>query len=417
VPSTARTTEPYWHRAGEAGRYTLDEDAPFGLPNRPTPFTATVAMSVGGEDIVWTQPLEYRYRGNVFSGEKRSEVLVVPAFSVRVAPSFAILPVATVAAGGSREIRVTVVNAAPGPARGVARLDLPAGWSATPAEELLDFVRADESLTVRFQVKASAAAGPGSYPVRAVVTSGDRSFDRGFQVVEYEHIRRAHIYDPATVTMKVLDVRTAPNLSLGYVPGVGDQVPEALEQLGVAVTILSDDDLAWRDLSRFNTIVLGVRAYERDPVRLHNGRLLQWVNAGGTLVVQYNRTEFNDAQYGPYPAQTSSDRVTDEFAPVTVLDPGATIFTTPNRLTAAVWDGWVQERGTYFLGTRDPRYRDLVEMADPFANNAGVKRGALVETTYGEGRWVYTGLGLWRQVTAGTDGAYMLLANIISLGH
>jgi LmbE family N-acetylglucosaminyl deacetylase len=418
VPDDARPSEPYWHRAGEAGRYTFDADAPFGLPMRPTPFTATVSLAVAGEDVVHTQGLEYRYRGNIFSGEKRSDVLVVPAFSVRVSPDVAILPSATVAAGGTREVRVTVVNDAPGAARGVARLHLPAGWTSTPAEQPLEFSRADEQITARFQVKAAAAAKPGSYEVHADVASPDgKTFDRGFEVIEYPHIRRAHIYYPADVSVKVLDVKVAPNLTLGYVRGVGDDVPQALEQLGVNVTMIGDDDLAWGDLSKFNTIVMGVRAYERDPVRVNNGRLLSWVNNGGTLIVQYNRTEFNDAQYGPYPATTSSDRVTDEFAPVTVLVPDDPIFTTPNKLTSAVWDHWVQERGTYFLGERDPRYRDLIGMSDPFPFNPGVKRGALVETTYGKGRWVYTGLGLWRQVTAGTDGAYLILANLISLGH
>ncbi len=418
IPPDARPSEPYWHRAGEAGRYTFDADAPFGLPLRPTPFTATVTLALpGGDEVAATQPLEYRYRGNIFSGEKRLDVLVVPAFSVRVSPDFAILPVQTVGAGGSREIRVTVVNDAPGAAQGTVRLELPAGWTATPPTEAVQFARADESLTARFQVKASEGAAPGSYGVRAVVAANGREFDRGFQVIEYEHIRRAHIYYPADVTVKVLDVKTAPNLSLGYVPGVGDEVPEALEQLGLAVTMLSDDDLAWGDLSKFNTIVMGVRAYERDPVRVNNSRLLDWVNKGGTLLVQYNRTEFNDAQYGPYPAQTSSDRVTDEFAPVTVLAPNDPVFNTPNKLTDAVWSGWVQERGTYYLGPRDPRYHDLIEMSDPFPYNPGIKRGALVETTYGQGHWIYTGLGLWRQVTAGTDGAYLILANLVSVGH
>jgi LmbE family N-acetylglucosaminyl deacetylase len=416
IPTDARASEPYWHRAGEAGRYTFDADAPFGLPLRPTPFTATVAFTLpGGEQVTTTQGLEYRYRGNIFSGEKRSDVLVVPAFSVRVSPDFAIFPVQTVTAGGSREVRVTVVNDAPGAAS--VRLQLPSGWTAAPPTDTVRFARADESLTARFQVKAAAGAAPGSYGIRAIVSSGGHDFDRGFQVIEYEHIRRAHIYYPADVTVKVLDVKTAPNLSLGYVPGVGDDVPEALEQLGVTVTMISDDDLAWGNLSKFNTIVMGVRAYERDPVRVNNSRLLDWVNKGGTLLVQYNRTEFNDAQYGPYPAQTSSNRVTDEFAPVTVLVPDDPVFTTPNKLTDAVWKGWVQERGTYFLGNRDPRYRDLIEMADPFPYNPGVKRGALVETTYGQGHWIYTGLGLWRQVTAGTDGAYLILANLISVGH
>jgi hypothetical protein len=371
----------------------------------------------GGEEVTRTQSIEYRYRGNIFSGEKRSDLLVVPAFSVRVSPDFAILPATVVASGGSREIRVTVVNDAPSASTGIARLELPQGWSATPPTETLNFARADESLTARFQVEAPSGAGAGSYRVHAVMSAGGEDYARGFQVVEYEHIRRAHIYYPSDVTVKVMDVKTAPDLTLGYVPGVGDEVPEAIEQLGVRVSTIADDDLAWGDLSGYNTIVMGVRAYERDAVRVNNSRLLQWVNEGGTLIVQYNRTEFNDAQYGPYPAVVSNERVTDELAPVRVLVPDDPLFTTPNRLTSTVWDGWVQERGTYYLGPHDPRYRELLAMEDPFPYNRGVKSGSLVETTYGKGHWVYTGLGIWRQVTAGTDGAYLILANLLSLGH
>jgi LmbE family N-acetylglucosaminyl deacetylase len=445
IPATARVSEPYWHRAGEAGRYTFDADAPFGLPYRPTPFRAQVsfevaghALTVGGgvvggnidisEEIVDDVPVEYRYEGNIFSGEKRTELLVVPAFSVRVSPDIAIVPVAslpalpTVAArskrpaASEREIRVTVVNDGQGAAESVVRLDLPKGWSASPAQQTIKFARPDESLTVRFAIKPAVDTVPGAYHARAVVSSGTQTFDRGFQTIEYPHIRRQHIYHDADVSVKVINVKTAPNLRLGYVVGVGDEVPAAIEQLGVKVEFLTPEDLAWGDLSRFTTIVTGVRAYERRAdLRANNSRLLDYVNGGGTLIVQYNKFEFNEAQYGPYPAQVSGNRVTDEFAPVAVVAPGDPLVTFPNEITSATWNAWVQERGLYFLGDRDPRYRDVVVLEDPFPFNKGEKRGALVETTYGKGRWVYVGLGLWRQLPAGTDGAYQLLANLISL--
>jgi hypothetical protein len=134
------------------------------------------------------------------------------------------------------------------------------------------------------------------------------------------------------------------------------------------------------------------------------------------VLVQYNKFEFNPAQYGPWPAMVSANRVTDETSPVTLLVPDHPVFTRPNPVDEATWAGWVQERGLYFLGERDPQYIDLVELTDPFADNAGAKRGALVEAKVGRGRWIYVGLGLWRQLPAGTDGAYRLLANLLSLG-
>jgi len=217
--------------------------------------------------------------------------------------------------------------------------------------------------------------------------------------------------------VKAIDVAVAPGLSVGYIMGVGDQVPAALQQLGVSLSLIDPDELAWGDLSKYHTIMTGVRAYERRAdLRANNHRLVQYVENGGTAVVQYNKMEFNQAQYGPYPAQVSNDRITDENAPVKVLVPTHPVFTSPNRITDEDWKGWVQERGTYFLGARDPKYVDLVEMTDPFEFNPGAKRGALVEARYGKGRWLYVGLGLWRQLPSGTDGAYRLFANLISLG-
>jgi hypothetical protein len=223
--------------------------------------------------------------------------------------------------------------------------------------------------------------------------------------------------DAARTRVKAIDVKIAPDLKVGYVMGVGDQVPQAIEQLGATVRLLDENDLASADLSKYDAIVTGVRAYERrKDLRAYNQRLIEYARNGGTVLVQYNKFEFNQAQYGPWPAKVSSDRVTDETAAVRMLVPEHPVFTRPNPIDARTWAGWVQERGLYFLGERDPQYTDLVELADPFPDNKGVKRGALVEARVGKGRWIYVGLGLWRQLPAGTDGAYRLLANLISLG-
>ena len=438
VPPGAQTTEPYWHRKDEEGRYTFDPDAPFGLPMRPTPFSVQVTLGLpggpGSEDLIERLPVVHRYEGDIFSGEKRTELLVVPALSVRVTPEIAIVPAASIRAaapppGGrgrgasdaptaDREVRVTVVNDTKGPSDAAIRLDVPRNWTATPPSQTVRFEREDEALTVRFNVRPGAGTGPGEFPVRAIATANGQSFERGYQVVEYPHIRRYHIYDDARTKLKVIDVRTPANLTIGYVMGVGDQVPPAIQQLGAKVEMIGADDLAWGNLSRFDAIVTGVRAYERrEDLRANNSRLLQYVFNGGTLIVQYNKFEFNDAQYGPYPAKVSSNRITDEHAAPKVLAPGDPLLTRPNEINETTWQNWVQERGLYFLGPdKDSHYRDVLEFDDNFTYNKGTRTGALVETTYGKGRWVYVGLGLWRQLPSGTPGAYQLLANLISLG-
>jgi hypothetical protein len=266
-------------------------------------------------------------------------------------------------------------------------------------------------------VTPAPGAKPGQYSLRAVVRTDNETFDQGYQVIEYPHIHRQHRIVPATTSLKLIDAKVAPRLRVGYVMGVGDQVPQAIAQLGAQVDLLDADALAWGNLAQYDAIVLGVRAYDRrDDLKANNRRLIDYAEQGGTLVVQYNRTDFNGAQYGPYPAKVSSSRVTDETAAVEVLQPADPVFNFPNKIGEETWKGWVQERGLYFLGEKDPAYVDLVQLQDPFPANSGMKRGALVEAKVGKGRWVYVALGLWRQLPAGTDGAYQLLANLISLG-
>jgi LmbE family N-acetylglucosaminyl deacetylase len=426
VPASARVTEPYWTRNGEAGRYVFDKDAPFGLPFRPTPFRAHFDVTIGGVAVPVDLPVAYRYEGNIFSGEKRSELLVVPDLSVDLTPDIAIVPVATAgpvrtAAGApsdrARQVQVTVTHNAPGTADVDVSLEVPQGWTLRPETRHVTFERPDEQAVVRFTLDPPPTLAPGTYAIAAHVVSGGRTWHRGYEVIEYPHIHRQHIYSEATLTLKALDVKLQPGLHVGYVMGVGDQVPPAIEQLGATVHMLTEQDLATGDLDRYDAIVTGVRAYERRmDLRAHNHRLLEYAEHGGTVIVQYNKFEFNQAQYGPYPVKVSSNRVTDEHAPVTILAPQHPVFNRPNRITDETWAHWVQERGLYFLGDRDPRYVDLLELADPFPYNAGPKRGALVEARVGSGRWVYVGLNLWRQLPAGTEGAYELLANLLSLG-
>jgi LmbE family N-acetylglucosaminyl deacetylase len=429
IPANARTTEPYWTREGESGRYVFADDAPFGLPFRPTPFHARFELTLSGAQVPVVIDVANRYEGNIFSGEKRMDLLVVPALTVRMTPDIVIVPTTSVAPQKTastdgaepdphvRILKVTVTHNAPEAIGAEVSLAVPRGWRAAPATSRVTFERSDEARTIEFSVQPEATLVGGSYPVAAKVLGGGQTFTRGFDTIEYPHTRRQHIFSTATATIKALDVRLPAGLTVGYVMGVGDQVPSAIEQLGATVRMLGAEDLASGNLSRYDAIVTGVRAYERRrDLRANNYRLLDYAAEGGVVIVQYNKFEFNQAQYGPYPAKVSSDRVTDESAPVTVLAPDDPVLTHPNRITPRTWDHWVQERGLYFLGERDARYVDLLELRDPFPLNAGPKRGALVEAAVGKGRWLYVGLNLWRQLPAGTEGAYELLANLLSLG-
>jgi len=437
---------PYWTPRKDAARYDFAPDVPFGVPFRPTPFRATFLLTIGGADVNVERNVEFRY-SDLFAGEKRMELQVVPAFDVRMTPEVAVVPVAAVARqitqkraemgaqaekeergvraappapvvrAQPRTVTVTVANNMTGAVNATASIEAPAGWTVAPASAPVKFERSDEEATVSFKITPKIDVRAGDYALHAVVSAEGVTSRSGYEVVEYPHIHRRHVVESAETRVKAIDVTIAPALRVGYVMGVGDEMPAAIQQLGADVHLIEASELASGDLSRYHVIVTGVRAYERRAdLRANNSRLLSYVQNGGVLLVNYNKQEFNQAQYGPYPVKVGQDRVTDENAPIEVLVPGHPIFNVPNKIGEDAWKGWVQERGTYFLSERDQRYVDLIRLADPFPLNAGVKNGALVEARYGKGRWIYIGLGLWRQLPAGTDGAYELLANLLSLG-
>jgi hypothetical protein len=429
IPKTTKLTDPYftdkyWKTPSNPARNDFDPAVPFGVPFAPTPFRVVVHIKAGAVDVTKDLPVEYRYVKDLYFGDKRMELNVVPAFSARVMPVLAVVPARTgaaaaAAASTSRELVVAVTNGTKAAATATVALTMPDGWKATPPTADVSFDKEDEARTVRFTIAVPARTKSGAYPVRAVVTSaatGAEQFSVGYQEIDYPHVQRRQVIKAAETTVKVIDVKAAPNLKVGYIVGVGDQVPPAIEQLGAKVTFIDSNELAWGDLSKYDVIMTGVRAYERrDDLRAYNSRLLDYATRGGTVIVQYNKMEFNQAQYGPYPAQVSTNRVTDENAAVKLLAPSHPVFNFPNEIGAMTWANWTQERGLYFIGQKDPKYVDLVSMTDSFPDNPGEKLGSLIEARVGKGRWLYVGLGLWRQLPAGTDGAYQLLGNLISL--
>jgi hypothetical protein len=297
-----------------------------------------------------------------------------------------------------------------------------------PPSSPLRFSYEGEESGARFTVTPPPVLAAGQLELRAVAAAQGREYREGIQAVEYDHVERRQLLRPAQTRVLALDLRTSPGASVGYVMGSGDALADAIQQMGVPLTLLTAEDLLFGDLKRFTTIVTGIRAYEtREDLRSSHGRLLRWVEAGGHLVVQYNRAAFNrpapeaaapsadsPSPYTPYPALVTSERISDEAAPIRVLVPGHPLLTAPNRIGEGDWEGWVQERGIQFLASRDPRYTDLLVATDPFPGNPGEKRGMLVEAQVGKGTWTYVGLALFRQVPAGVPGGWRLLANIVS---
>ena len=361
-----------------------------------------------GASIALFKSAEFRKIDDMY-GELRRLVKVVPALSVHVSPEIAIVPIS---GNRRKEFTVTVENQSPAPVETEVRLITPQGWPVSPASQTVKFSRQGEKASVPFMVTVPNAEGDST--VRAVAKLGTREYTTGYTVVAYPHIETRHIYAPAQAKVEVFDVKTSVT-SIGYVEGAGDRVPEALRQLGLNVSTISSDELANGDLSKYQTIILGIRAYgSNEAVRAYNNRLLEYVQNGGTLIVQYNQYEILDGPFGPYPftIKRPHDRVTREEAAVRILDPANRIFNFPHKISGKDFDGWVQERGLYFLGTWDSHYQPLLESHDP---GEDPKEGGLVEARYGKGTYIYTGYGFFRQLPEGVRGAYRLFGNLISL--
>ena len=427
----ARYSQPYWGRNPRVDRVDLALPEHDTLPWSPPEVVARLRYTSHGVAATLDAPAVWRYEGRS-GGERRKTVTVVPPLSVRVTPAVTVVPVA--AAGTRRELKVAVRSNLKAAGSVAVRLEAPAGWTVSPPAVALELHHEGEEVAALFVVAPPARVGGGLHEVRAVAEVAGREFRDGYQTIAYDHVQERHLFRPASARVLALDVRTAPGVSVGYVMGAGDEVAEAIRQVGVPLTFLSPDDLAFGDLGRYTTIVTGIRAYQTRPdLRSYHRRVMEYVEDGGNLVVQYNKLDFNqlfeppraggmsgqspargDSPFAPYPAAVTTARVADEAAPVRVLVPGSALLTTPNRIGEAEWSGWVQERGLYFLEPRDPRYAELLAMADPFPENPGDKRGGLVEARVGRGTWTYVGLGLFRQLPAGVPGAYRLLANLVS---
>ena len=413
----------------EAFTFTLPPDTPLsqppwldgpggeawaGLPEAPAPFRvwARLALPEGAFEV--TVPVQFRFRDPIL-GERTQPLAVVPPVLVNLAEAVQIFT-----AGGARDLRLKVLAGGAG-AAGRVRLQVPAGWAVQPAEQPFTLARAGEEKELTFRL--SPPAGTASGELRAEVDTGAGFAPaRSLLKLDHPHIPLQTLLPLAQARLERFELKRT-GQRIGYVMGAGDEIPHALRRLGYQVELLTDEALAQESLQGYDAIVLGIRAFNTRPaLQTLKERLHAYVAAGGTEVVLYTvNTGFpgiNAAMVtdtiGPYPFKVGRRRVTVETVPVRFLQPAHPLFHRPNELSAADFDGWVQERSLYHAEGWDARYVPLLGMADPGEAEDG---GALLVAEHGQGRYVYTGLAFFRQLPDGVPGATRLFANLLALGH
>jgi len=414
VPGEHPYSEPYWLAVAPRGNmYTVRDQHLVGQARTPAAINACFKLLAAGEELEFMRPVVYRWVDRV-RGELTAPLVVAPPVALQITEPAILFPAA---ASRLVEVRVKSIRASGG--AGQVRLHPPQGWEVVPPARPFNLRGSGEETSVTFQVRPPREPARGT--LHAVAVLDGQQIATGYETIRYSHIPPQTLFLPASADLVRADVRTLAH-NVGYVMGAGDEVPKALEQLGCRVRLLTADELAGGDLSAYDAIVTGIRAYNvRPDLRANQQRLLDYVSAGGTLVVQYNVLEGGFLagephaveHIGPFPIRIGRDRVSVEQAPVTLLAPDHALLNTPNRITLKDFDGWVQERGLYFAAEWDPRYQPLFESHDP---GEPPRRGGTLYVRYGKGAYIFTSYSWFRQLPAGVPGAFRIFANLLSAG-
>jgi len=413
IPINAPVSRPHFERTSiQESRYTVRNVSEGFRPAAEPALTAIAHYTVGAgvgvaarSVVRWAEPrLPY--------GDELRELMIVPPVVVNVQRTPAVVPL-----GGTAhavEARVELLNNGAAHS-GLLTLRLPQGWTSAPERAAFDFARAGERAGFTFRI-APAAMSAREYRIDAVATVDGHDYTEGYDVIEHRDLETRYLYHPASIRVRGVDVKIAPKLKVGYVMGIGDEVPAGIAQLGASVALVGEADLARGDLRQFDAIVTGTRAYAvRDDLKTYNRRLLDYVRDGGNLIVLYNTQELVPNDFAPYPGVLTAraEEVSEEDSPVEILAPAHRVLTTPNTITPSDFAGWVEQRGSKFWSEWDRAYTPIIATHD---RGQPWQRGGWLTAEYGKGHYTYFAYAFHRQLPYGVPGAYRILANLLSLG-
>lgn len=429
VANDAKPTQPYFlENEKENYLYKLNSDAPRNQPFQDELMSADVTVEIGGTDITFIQPVEYRF-ADATRGEVRRNLNVVPKVSLKLDQNLIISPRRKEA--NKHKISVSLTNNSNEAISGKLYLKLPNGekiemqplkgdvwydtvkdWKVLPESADFTLKSKGESISKDFEITVPSFQPHHIYKIEAVAEVNGEKFTQNLNEIAYPHIQTHRFYTNAETKVNVLDLEVA-NVKVGYIMGSGDAVPEAIRQMGLNVEMLNKQDLTNGDLSKFNVIVVGIRASETRPDFVaNNGRLLEYVNNGGTLIVQYQKSDYLQKKLTPFLVGDVGARVAEEDAKITILEPNHPVFNFPNKIIPFDFENWVQERNLYAFRNFDEKYIPLLESHD---KNEPENKGGMVYAEIGKGKYMYVSYSFFRQLPAGHPGAYRLFANILSL--
>ena len=397
-------SQPYWLKdTHEVGMYKIGDQNNLNYPEGMSAQSIDFLVNINGVNLPFTRPIVYKYTDQV-RGEIYQPLAITPPVTINLESKAFIF-------NGAETKNITLqLKAFKEASKGTLSLALPKGWMVSPSTFNFDLKKYGEEIAVVFKISAQVNAANGDLKASLIIDG--KTYAKGIKIIAYEHIPTITYFPSAEAKLVKLDLKTTAK-NIGYIMGAGDLIPDMLKEIGLNVTMLSENEIMNGDLSKYDAIIAGVRTYNvNDRIAFEQPKLLKYVEKGGVYLVQYNvnRPLMMD-QIGPYPFVISRDRVTEEDATVNFIKPDSKALNYPNKITSKDFENWIQERGIYFAQSVDAHYEKPLSMKDTGEKESD---GSLLITTYGKGKYVYTGLDFFRELPAGVPGAYRLLMNLIS---
>ncbi len=403
LPTTS-ITQPYWLKKDHPiGQYIIDTQQEVGLPENPSALNVKLALTIGDEVIEWNSPVVFKSTDPA-RGEKYQPLVIAPAVTATMSEK------AYIFNGTSPKTISIQLKSFRNHSTGTISPILPKGWKSNPEQINFNLAKKGDEQNISFTVTPGNEVNNGNLLLQ--VNTNGKVDDKGLKTISYEHIPTITLFPQAIARLEKIDLKIV-GKRVAYVDGAGDLTADALKEMGYQVTHLSTPQIINNDLSVYDAIVVGVRFYNiSDEAKIVQPKLLNYVENGGTLLIQYTvNTNVKMPNIGPYPFKLSAKRVTEEDAKVNFLNSTNDALNYPNKITSKDFEGWVQERGIYFATDIDPRYTTLLSMND---TGETASDGSLLIANYGKGKFVYSSLVFFRELPAGVPGAYRLFANLLA---